>query len=172
VVSHRVSAGRLPREHWTHDPREGGGRIVGEVCHFVDLAAYLCGAQPRDVTAQALGDGSEPREDDVAATLRFADGSVASIVYAALGDASIPKERVEVFGETGAGVLDDFRTLTLHRGGRAKTSRGRRDKGHAAELAAWVQACRTGTDPWPVADMAAVMRATFAIRDSAQGRSR
>jgi predicted dehydrogenase len=168
-MTYRVNAGRLPRSHWTHDPDVGGGRIVGEACHFVDTCAFLAGAPPVDVRGFAVGGGSEPREDDVTALVRFADGSIATIVYAAFGDASLPKERLEVLGEAGAGVLDDFRRLTLHRAGRETVREGRRDKGHAAELAAWAEACRTGRQPWPVADMAAVMRATFAIRDAVRG---
>jgi predicted dehydrogenase len=144
----------------------GGGRIVGEACHFVDLCAYLAGAAPVEARAIAVAGGSEPREDDVAALLRFADGSIATLVYAALGDPSLPKERVEVLGEAGAGVLDDFSRLALHAGGRETVHEGRRDKGHEAELRAFALACREGRQPWPVADMAAVMRATFAVRDA------
>lgn len=165
LVSYRVNAGRLPRSHWTHDPFEGGGRIVGEVCHFVDFASYLCGASPMASSIAAVAGASEPLEDDVAATLRFTDGSVATIVYSALGDPSLPKERVEVFGETGAGVLEDFSSLELHRGGRTTSTGGRRDKGHGAEIAAFLEACKTGVQPWPVEDMTAVTRATFALRD-------
>ena len=166
VITYRVNAGRLPRSHWTHDPEVGGGRIVGEACHFVDLAAFLCGSRPVEVSAAAVGGGSEPREDIACATVRWADGSVAQIVYSAFGDPALPKERIEVLGEAGAGVLDDFAELRLYRGGREEVVSGRRDKGHAAEIEAWLSACRTGVQPWPVADMAAVMRATFAIRDA------
>lgn len=165
VITYRVGAGRLPAGHWTHDPAVGGGRIVGEVCHFVDTVAYLCGGAPTGVSAAAVGGGSEPREDNIAATLTFADGSVATIVYVAMGDPSLPKERIEVLGEAGAAVLDDFRDLQIHRGGKTEESKGKRDKGHAAEMAAFAEACRTGQQPWPFEDMVGVMRATFAIRD-------
>lgn len=170
IITYRINAGRVPRTHWTHDPRVGGGRIVGEMCHFVDLAAFLCGSPPVEATAAAVGGGSEPRDDNVAATIRFADGSVASIVYAAFGDPSLPKERVEVLGEMGAGTMDDFRELCLHRSGKKETIRSKRDKGHTAEMEAFAQACRTGLQPWPVSDILAVMRATFDIRDAVEGR--
>lgn len=169
VVSYRVNAGRLPRSHWTHDPAVGGGRIVGEVCHFVDFVSFLCGSLPTAVTSVAVGGGSEPRDDNLTATLSMADGSVAVIVYTAFGDSSLGKERVEVTGEAGAAVLDDFRELRVHRNGREERESGRRDKGHSAELSAFVAACREGRQPWPVADMAAVMRATFDIRDGVRG---
>jgi predicted dehydrogenase/threonine dehydrogenase-like Zn-dependent dehydrogenase len=165
VVTYRVAAGRLPASHWTHDPDVGGGRIVGEVCHFVDFLAFLAGAAPSDVEAKAVGGGSEPREDSVAATLQLADGSIGTIVYTALGDPALAKERVEVLGERGAAVLDDFRELTLHRGGSTATTSGKRDKGHRAEIATFLRACREGVADRPVSELASVMRATFAIRD-------
>ena len=172
MITYRVNAGRLPMQHWTRDRRIGGGRIVGEVCHFVDVAAFLSGAPPASVSAVAVAGGSEVAEENVAATLTFRDGSVAQILYAAYGDPSLPKERVEVLGEAGAAVLDDYRELRLHRRGEQTTTTGRRDKGHAAELARFVDCCRAGVQPWPVRDMAAVMRATFAIRDDVAGRAR
>jgi predicted dehydrogenase/threonine dehydrogenase-like Zn-dependent dehydrogenase len=164
VVTYRVNAGRLPGSHWTHDPEIGGGRIVGEVCHFVDFLGFLCAGPPTSVSAEAVGGGSEPREDNLAATLRFADGSVGVVVYTALGDPSLAKERIEVLGEAGAATLDDFRMLSLHRGGEQQDIERTRDKGHAAEIAAFLGACRDGRQPWPVADMVGVMRATFEIR--------
>jgi predicted dehydrogenase/threonine dehydrogenase-like Zn-dependent dehydrogenase len=170
LVTYRVNAGRLPRSHWTHDAVEGGGRIVGEVCHFVDFASYLCGGEPRVSAVDALSGSSEPLEDNISATLRFPNGSVASIVYCALGDASLEKERVEVLGEAGAGVLSDFSSLALHVGGRKELVEGKRDKGHAREIAIFLEACRTGTQPWPVHEMAAVTRATFALRDGVLAR--
>ena len=165
VVSYRVNAGRLPRSHWTHDPDQGGGRIVGEVCHFVDFVDFLCGT-PQLQSCAALSGASEPIEDDVTATLRAADGSVAIVLYSALGDPSLPKERIEVFGEMGAGVLDDFSSLALHRNGQRQMIEGHRDKGHGAEIAAFLEACRSGEQPWPIEQMAAVTRVTFALRDS------
>ncbi len=165
VIQYRVSAGRLPAAHWTHDPKLGGGRIVGEVCHFVDFVSFLAGAPPIAVAAAAASGSSEPREDNVSAILQLEDGSVATIVYASLGDASLPKERIEVMGEMGAAVLDDFRELELYVGGTKRTHSSKRNKGHAAEMSMFVQACRTGRSPGPVSELAAVMRATFEIRD-------
>jgi len=165
VITIRANAGRLPSSHWTHDPLVGGGRIVGEGCHFVDLAAFLARELPAGISATAVSGSSEPLEDVVAATLTFPGGTVAQIVYSALGDPALPKERIEVLGEEGAGVLDDFRELTLHRYGTSDVITGKRNKGHDAEIATFLAACRTSEQPWPIADMAAVMRATFAIRD-------
>lgn len=166
VITYRVNAGRLPVDHWTHDRAIGGGRIVGEVCHFVDFLSYMCGGPPVAVSAASVGGSSEIRDDNVAATLQFADGSIGVVVYTALGDTSLSKERIEVLAEGGAGTLDDFRTLTIHRGGRVKRVEAKRDKGHSAEISAFVRACREGAQPWPASDMMAVTRTTFLIRDA------
>jgi predicted dehydrogenase/threonine dehydrogenase-like Zn-dependent dehydrogenase len=166
VITCRVNAGRLPRDHWTHDPQVGGGRIVGEMCHFIDFACFLTGATPSVVQAVAVGGGSEPREDNVVATLGFGDGSIASIVYAAYGDPSLPKERIEVLGEAGAGALEDFSSLRLHLRGQERVVKQQRDKGHDDELKAFLEACREGVQPWPWEEMAAVTRASFAVRDA------
>lgn len=165
LITYRVNAGRLPRQHWTKDPIVGGGRIVGEVCHFVDFASFLVGGPPTTVAAAAVAGGSQPLEENVTTTLTFPDGSLAQIVYTAYGDPSLPKERVEVFGEAGAGVLDDYQELRLHRHGIETLTSAKRDKGHAAEIQTFIDCCRSGHQPWPVAEMAAVMQATFDIRD-------
>jgi predicted dehydrogenase/threonine dehydrogenase-like Zn-dependent dehydrogenase len=166
IVSYRVNAGRLARSHWTHDPIEGGGRIIGEVCHFVDFAAFVAGGAPELTGIVALAGSTEPLEDNVAATLGFPNGSIATIVYSALGDPSLPKERIEVLGEAGAAVLDDFVSLTLHRGGKTTAIHVRRDKGHSHEITSFLESCRQGQTPWPLAHMAAVTRTTFAMRDA------
>ena len=156
----RVNAGPLPADHWLRDPREGG-RLVGEACHFVDLCAWLCGALP--VSVYALGTG-----DDFALTLRFGDGSIATIAYLASSDASAGKERVEVLGDGAWGLLDDFRRLELRRGGARTAARGRlQDKGHRAETAAFLAAVQAG-GPSPISldELAATSRATFAALES------
>ena len=169
LLQYRVNAGRVPRAHWVHDPTVGGGRIVGEVCHFVDLATYVCGETPRSVTATAVEGSLDPREDTIAATLGFPGGSVATIAYSALGAPALAKERIEVLADGCAAVIDDFRELRLYRGGEEATERGRRDKGHANEIAAFVTACRTGEPAQALEECAGVMRATFAIRDAIGG---
>lgn len=164
VVSYRVNAGTVPGSHWVLDPAVGGGRIIGEACHFLDFAAFLCDAPPTSATAVATADGSQLSADNLIAAVALADGSALSLVYASRGDAGLAKERIEVLGRRGAAVLEDFRELRLYRDGRERTTRQRRDKGHAAELAAFLEAAATGRQPWPVSEMAAVTRATFALR--------
>lgn len=169
-INYRVNAGRIPKGHWIQDQREGGGRIIGEVCHFIDLMQYLTGAVTTRVFAEASASRSEDivSEDSVFITLRFADGSNGSIAYLAEGDKAMEKERVEIFGEGKTFVLEDFRSATLHSGGKAKRIKpGSQDKGQTNELR---EVCRVVLEggPAPIAldDLAATSRATFRIMES------
>ncbi len=163
----RVNAGPIPAGSWIHHPDEGGGRIIGEVCHFVDTAAYLAGSDVVEVFAWAVAGPEGALHDTLTASLRFANGSIASIGYFATGDKSFPKERIEVFGGGAVGVLDDWRTLAISRDGRAKNTRKlSQDKGFDAEVAAFLEGAREGTMPVPLASLAATTRATFALEES------
>jgi predicted dehydrogenase len=169
VMSYRVNAGAVAPGSWVVDPLQGGGRLVGEVCHMLDLLVAL--ADSRIIWVQAVPAGAGAG-DDVIVSLRFADGSLGSVVYASGGDRSLPKEQLEVLGGGQAAVLDDFRGLKLHARGRAIRMGGRlttQDKGHAAELAAFVAAVRGG-GPSPVdPELAAhVTRVSFAAVESAR----
>jgi predicted dehydrogenase/NADPH:quinone reductase-like Zn-dependent oxidoreductase len=169
VMNYRVNAGLIPPESWIHDPAIGGGRVVGEVCHFIDLAAFLAGAPPVSVYAQGVASGSGVRSDDnVLITVGFGDGSLCNIAYVASSDASAGKERLEALGAGASAVLDDFRLLDLHRAGKRRVIRKFvQDKGHAAEMQAFVDAVRRGgPPPIDITTIAAVSRATFAAVDS------
>lgn len=166
AVSYRVNAGPLPADSWIQDPAEGGGRIVGEVCHFVDLMCHLTGATPQVVYAQAIP-SPHPIPDTLNIHLRFGDGSVGHIGYWSNGDPSYPKEYLEVFSGGKIAVLNDFKELTCARGGRQRRVRERQDKGHRAELGAFLEAIRRGVEaPIPLQDAAAVTLATFSIHES------
>lgn len=165
VMCYRVNAGPIPAESWIHDPAIGGGRIIGEVCHFIDLAAFLAGAPPTSVHCQGVAPGSAARNDDnILITVGYGDGSLCTIAYVATGDASAGKERFEVMGDGGSALLEDFRSLELRRAGKRRTLRKLvQDKGHAAELQAFVDTIRSGGPaPIDLATLAAVSRATFA----------
>jgi predicted dehydrogenase len=169
VMTYRVNAGPVSPMSWVVDPAQGGGRVIGEVCHMVDLLVDLTSALVTSVYAEPIGSTAG---DDVVLTLRFADGSLGTIVYASGGDRSLPKEQLEVLGGARAVVLDDFRTLRVHAGGRANRV-GRRfaaqDKGHAAELSAFLDAVRHGkASPVDPATAAHVTRVTFAAVESAR----
>lgn len=150
MLLYRMNAGYLPPEHWVHGS-EGGGRNIGEACHIYDLFTYLIGSPVREVTSTALTPQTGPygRSDNFVASLSFEDGSVATLVYTALGHKDLPKERLEAFSDGTAAVLDDYRTLTFAGSTRpGLTTRGT-EKGHGAELEAFAAAIRDGGD-WPI----------------------
>jgi predicted dehydrogenase len=168
VMAYRVNAGRVAPSSWVVDPVEGGGRLVGEVCHMLDTLVDLAGAPVVSVFTQPVA--GVP--DDVVLSLAFADGSIGSIVYASGGDRSMPKEYLEVLGGGRSAILDDFRTVRLYAGGSIARVGGRlarQDKGHAAELSAFVEAVRRGgASPLDPEIAAHVTRVTFAAVESAQ----
>ena len=164
----RVNAGAVAAQSWLHDPIAGGGRVLGEVCHFVDLARFLIGAAI--VSVQADGAAvTEGALDDVSVALRFADGSLATIAFTALGDTASSKERIEAYAAGGVATIDDFRSLVVVRDGKTvKDARGQ-DKGFAAALGAFSGAVAAG-GPAPVdeAELVESSLATIAILESLQ----
>jgi 2-desacetyl-2-hydroxyethyl bacteriochlorophyllide A dehydrogenase len=142
VATCRVNVGAAAVDGWIHDPVEGGGRVLGEVCHFVDLLCALVDAEPLSVTAATAHGGASIRPDDnVAITLTWADGSVATLTYTALGDRAAGRERLEIFRGGSVATIEDFRTVTLVRGGRTRRRRGWRiDRGHRAQFAEFAAA--------------------------------
>jgi predicted dehydrogenase/threonine dehydrogenase-like Zn-dependent dehydrogenase len=163
AISYRVNAGMIPRESWIQGD-EGGGRIIGECCHFVDLMQFLTGADPIGVYAVQHPDGP----DTLSAVIRFSDGSIGSLNYFANGDRSLPKERIEAFAGSRTAVLDDFRSLELRQDGKQRTIRkSGQDKGFDAEIGAFLNAIQTG-GPMPISLESQILttRATFAIEES------
>jgi predicted dehydrogenase/threonine dehydrogenase-like Zn-dependent dehydrogenase len=164
---YRINAGYIPLNHWTHDPEQGGGRIIGEGCHFIDFITFLVGAAPVSVSAVALPDSGKYREDNVSMTFIFPDGSVGVVDYLANGDKSFPKERVEVFCGGRIAVLDDFRKLELVHDGRCKTVKTAQDKGWKDEWVAFAKAIREGGGPpIPYEQLVGVTEASFAAVES------
>ncbi len=149
LATYRVNAGYLPLTHWTHDFEQGGGRIIGEACHFIDYCTFLAGAAPENVDATALPDVGRYRQDNVQISLKFLDGSLAQVLYLANGDKGLAKERLEVHSAGRSAILDDFRELDLWTGGSRRTYRSvlRQDKGHREAWEAFLRAVRDGEGP-------------------------
>jgi polar amino acid transport system substrate-binding protein len=169
-ILYRINAGRIAADQWVQDPLQGGGRIVGEVCHFIDLMQFWIGAPPLSVFAESVAVDRHDivNHDSVFITLRFADGSNGSIAYLAEGDKALAKERVEIFGDGRTFVLDDFLQATSYRNGREeKTVLRAQDKGQAEEVK---QVCSLvlegGAPPISLAELSSTTRATFRILDS------
>jgi predicted dehydrogenase len=148
-VYYRVNAGFLPLTHWLHDPQQGGGRIIGEGCHFIDFITFLVGQAPVHVSAQGLPDGGRYQEDNVQLTFTFPDGSIGTVAYLANGPKTFAKEYVEVFSSGRVAVLNDFRSLEMVQPGKRQLARSwlRQDKGHQAAWQAFLSAVRTGSPP-------------------------
>jgi len=169
VMQYRINAGFIPGAHWHQDDEIGGGRIVGEICHFVDLMQYLCGAYPASVSAIAVNDSNAPADpDNLVISLTFFDGSVGSITYAACGDSSFPKERLEVFGGGRVGVIDGWRSLVIQGNGRHTRQRCwfEAQKGFREEMNAFVSSIRDGEPAISFSSQVATARATFGIQTS------
>ena len=169
-INYRVNAGRVPRGHWAHDPKQGGGRIVGEVCHFVDFMHFITDSLVTRVYAESISsDNREIVDDDsVFITLRLAEGSNGSIAYLAEGEKAMPKERIEIFGGGKSFVIDDFRSATAYHNGRAKKTKLReQDKGQKNEVHAVCAVVMQGKPaPITLEDLATTTRATFRIKES------
>ena len=148
AMHYTVNAGYIPPTHWTQDPDVGGGRILGEGCHFIDFLIWMCGSLPVKVNAFALPDCGRYNEDNVSIQLLFENGSIGTVDYLANGDKSCPKERVEVFSGGRIGILSDFRSLDTWKDGNHKQERSalKQDKGHAASWNAFLDAAHRGKE--------------------------
>ncbi|MGA9040168.1 MAG: bi-domain-containing oxidoreductase [Terriglobales bacterium] len=169
ALHYRVNAGAIPRDHWVQDAEQGGGRILGEVCHFVDFLTFLVGSPPIEVHTRSLANLGPYADDNVVIALQFANGSQGTISYLANGDRSFSKERLEVFGGGAVAVLDDFRRLEFIRHGRKQTfrSRWRQDKGHRGEWQAFAEAIQSdGEAPISLEDIVSATLSTLRIADS------
>jgi len=166
---YRINAGHLPEGHWVEDPEQGHGRVIGEVCHFVDLIAFLSDALPIKVEAWAMGDSNH--ESNVHIQVSLADGSKGEILYLACGDEGVPKERLEVFGRGRTAICEDFRKAYFHHSNRCRTkSLFHQDKGYEKEMQCFVDALAgKGPSPIPFESLWATTLATFRIRESLLG---
>jgi predicted dehydrogenase/NADPH:quinone reductase-like Zn-dependent oxidoreductase len=166
LVHIRCNAGFIPRDSWVQNPKHGG-RVVGELCHFVDWARAVVGCAMRSLTAAALPDAGRYNGDNLTVTISFEDGSVANLVYVANGDKAVAKEYFEVFCGGSIARMDDFKVLSLSRGGKTETSKRSRDKGHRREMELTIDAMKQGkAAPIPFDELVEVTEATFAIEEA------
>ena len=166
VMHYRVNAGSIPRDIWIQDPEVGGGRMIGEGCHFIDFMRSVCGAAITKVQAMCIQtpNAAETPEDSISVNLQFADGSVGTLEYVALGDTTLPKEVCEIHGEGSTALMENFcRTVCTGKLGKRKLS-GKQQKGFAEEISATVAAVKEGRQ-MPIAwdEIENVTKATFAV---------
>ncbi len=168
TMVYRVNAGFIPKEHWTQNEQIGGGRIIGEICHFIDLMQYFTDSVPDTVYARCIASQNDKvkNEDDIIITLNFKDGSIGTIIYVASGDKSLPKERMEVFGNNKVAIINDYKSVELHSGNKLKKLK-LEGKGHKQEVEAFLQAVVSGQSaPIDFSSVYYTTKATFRIKDS------
>ena len=166
AINYRINAGIVPADHWIHDPSIGGGRIIGEVCHFIDLCMHLARSPLSELSAHRMDDGGGLM-DTVVISMAFRNGSTASLSYFSNGNKLVSKEYLEVFGSGMTAILDDFKTLTIYGKSASKTS-GNQDKGHQSEIAEFLQAIQNGQpSPIPAEELFLITLATFKVLESA-----
>ncbi len=164
ALQYTIAAGATPSGSWITDAKTGGGRIVGECCHFVDLCIYLVGELPTSVYARALGRDPE-RDDSMVATISFGDGSVATLQYLANASSELPKERCEVSAEGKTASLDNFRVSRVMGERSFKTLN--QNKGQQEAVLRVLEACRSGADsPIGLEELAANSETTFGMLES------
>jgi predicted dehydrogenase/threonine dehydrogenase-like Zn-dependent dehydrogenase len=171
TIVYRMNAGYIPLDHWVHGP-EGGGRNIGEACHIYDLFTFLTGAKSTHMTAAAITPrtGAYLRTDNFSATFTFEDGSVATLIYSALGSTEYPKEQMEVFCDGRVYVLDDYKALRVIGSQAAGVESKVVDKGQAAEIAAFAEAIRNGGEwPIPLWQQKQAMVMAFDVEDALRG---
>jgi polar amino acid transport system substrate-binding protein len=147
ALNYRINAGLIPASHWTQDVEVGGGRIIGEVCHFIDLSIFLADSLPALVSAEVMDD-PQSLNDTLVINLKFKNGSIAAISYFANGNKNLDKEYLEVHGNGMAAILNDFRELTIYGKGKKKI-KSSQDKGHREEVKRFLTAVKEG-QPAPI----------------------
>lgn len=168
-VNYRINAGLIPMNTWIQDPEAGGGRVIGEVCHFIDTCSYLTGSSVRSVYAATIKNENSaiPEEDNIVITLNYANGSVATVSYYAYGDGAMPKEYIEVFGSGISMQMDNFRELTVFKNRKAyKTKSANQDKGFIEEFRQFGQSVMSGIPAIEFSSIVNTTRTTFAILKS------
>jgi len=174
-----MNAGAIPRNHWVQDLKVGGGRILGEACHHIDLASFIAGSPINEVCMQALGESPEVNTDNASILLKFQNGSQAVINYFSNGSPSYSKERIEIYSEGRNLILDNFRALSAYGFSRLKTSlrgsvvlRTHQDKGHEKQFALFNKFVTKGGSPLiPFSQLENTTKATLMCLESLKQKS-
>ena len=165
-MNFRINAGQLPPGHWVHDPEVGGGRIIGELCHFIDLAIFHAGSEVTSLYAQVVNDALNLR-DTLSVNLKFRNGSIAAIQYFSNGSKRLPKEYYEFFSNGIVVINNDFRRLKIYDGQREKSWSWRQDKGHGEEIRRFLTSVREGKpSPIPFEQLVESTQVTFDVLTS------
>lgn len=150
MINYRVNAGFVPSEHWVHSEEEGGGRIIGEICHFIDLMIYLTNSLPIQAYADRVSGNNKTivNEDNVSIVIKFRDGSVGNIFYSSSGDKSFSRERIEVYSEGKTLIIEDFKNSYFWLGGRTKKFKTlNQEIGYKEELSHFISVIKGSEKP-------------------------
>lgn len=148
AINYRINAGNMPKDHWVQDKAIGGGRIIGEVCHFIDLVMFLSGSKINFINSVSM-DNNPYLMDTLTINMGFENGSIGSICYFSNGASALPKENIEVFYANKVMVVDDFKEIKTY-GKEVKSNKlGKQDKGHAQEVKEFIEAVENGK-PTPI----------------------
>ncbi len=170
AINYRINAGKLPANHWTQDSEIGGGRIIGEACHFIDLCSFIAGSPITKAEANALNDANN-LIDTVSMSLSFENGSVASISYFSNGSKQLNKEYLEVFCGEKTIVIDDFKTMDIFGKGKKSSKNSSQDKGHATEVNLFLESLKTGKSlPISFEECYQSTKATFEVLERIKGQ--
>ncbi|RYM33466.1 oxidoreductase [Brumimicrobium glaciale] len=172
TMIYRVNAGNIPKDNWIQDMEIGGGRIIGEACHFIDLLTFINGSLPKTVTAMALPDPNG-LNDTVNISIQFENGSTGIVAYYANGSKELPKEYLEVFASGNTAILSDFKELKIYGKGKPfKNKSFNQNKGQKEMVEAFINGLlKDGQSPIPMKDIFAVTRATFKVLESIKNGS-
>jgi polar amino acid transport system substrate-binding protein len=168
MINIRVNAGFIENDHWINDPQKGGGRIVGELCHFIDLMQYLADSEPDSVYSSGITNQNLKfaNQDNVSIIINFKNGSIGNLIYCSTGDKSLPKERIEIHGGQKAVVIDNFNSVTVHKNNRPIKHKNV-DKGHKKEIFAFLDLINNGKPmPQDFKSLIQTSKTTFRILDS------
>jgi polar amino acid transport system substrate-binding protein len=169
IMHYRVNAGFKEKKDWYQDKEIGGGRVIGEICHFIDTFQYMTNAIPTSVYAQTIQTDNQMTtlEDNIIITIQFSDGSIGSITYLANGDPQFPKEYMEVFCENQVAVMDNFSSLTTMTKGKKKVKKAIiQDKGHKEEMLVFIDSIKNQKMPIAFESLYATTLATFKVQES------
>ena len=171
MVEYRVNAGKLPPEHWIYDPKEGGGRVIGEGVHFLDVMGYLAGSRPVSISVASMSSkmsGISP-EDNFSVIIEYENGSIGTLIYTSTGSPEYPKEHIYAERDGLSIVIDDFRDMEIYGRSRKRMKLKKQDKGHRQEMVEFMEGIRKGKSPMSLKEIERAHALAFSVSKVLRG---
>jgi predicted dehydrogenase/threonine dehydrogenase-like Zn-dependent dehydrogenase len=169
AINYRINSGFMPKDHWIQDPKVGGGRIIGEVCHFIDLAMFLTNSKVKAVSAECIDD-ADGLLDTLTINLKFVNGSIAGINYFSNGNKALAKEHIEIFNGGTVWKVDDFQELEIYDNKKNRIKNKVQDKGHSHEIKEFISSLSNGKPLIPFDELYHSTLVTFNVIESIKKR--